>query len=133
MSEETKKTGGETILLVEDQEDVGDVAQDMLETLGYTVLRAPDAARAADIIDSDQHIDLLFTDIVMPGGMNGFELARQVRETNPAAPIIFMSGYTGYSKADISEIDAPMLQKPCPPAELADAIALELAKATPDD
>ena len=130
----TGKTGnGESILIVEDEIGLLTMMHDLVSSLGYELSTARSAKDALELIEAEGGFDLVITDIVMPGGMNGFELARQVRETNPAAPIIFMSGYTGYSKADISEIDAPMLQKPCPPAELADAIALELAKATPDD
>lgn len=70
---------GELILLVEDQEEVGDMAQRMLEELGYGVVRASDGGEALAIIDSRDDIDLLLTDIVMPGSLNGADLALQAR------------------------------------------------------
>ena len=70
---------GELILLVEDQEEVGDMAQAMLEELGYGVVRARDGGEALAIIDSRDDIDLLLTDIVMPGSLNGADLALQAR------------------------------------------------------
>lgn len=71
---------GEIILLVEDQADVGDVAEAMLEELGYAVIRAGDATAALEIIAARDDIDLLMTDIVMPGSLNGADLARRARE-----------------------------------------------------
>ncbi len=83
---------GETILLVEDQQDVGDVAADMLEALGYTVLRAPDAARALHIVEHNKNIDLLLTDIVMPGSMNGADLATRVKNESGLKAVL-VTGY----------------------------------------
>lgn len=71
---------GETILLVEDQPEVAEVAQAMLEELGYQVLYAPDGATALSIIDERDDIDLLFTDIVMPGSISGADLALQAKQ-----------------------------------------------------
>ena len=71
---------GETILLVEDQTEVAEVAQAMLEELGYRVLYAPDGATALAIIGERGDIDLLLTDIVMPGSINGADLAMQARQ-----------------------------------------------------
>ena len=73
-------TGGETILLVEDQAEVAEVAQAMLEELGYKVIAAADATRALELIDERNDIDLLITDIVMPGSMNGADLALRAKE-----------------------------------------------------
>ena len=71
---------GETILLVEDQTEVAEVARAMLEELGYRVLYAPDGATALAIIGERGDIDLLLTDIVMPGSINGADLAMQARQ-----------------------------------------------------
>ncbi|HXG70017.1 MAG TPA: PAS domain S-box protein, partial [Gemmatimonadaceae bacterium] len=86
--------GTETILLVEDEESVRDLAQRILQSRGYTVLSAQhggDALQMAAV--PGQQIDLVLTDIVMPA-MNGRELAEGLRATNPTLPVIFMSGYT---------------------------------------
>ncbi len=92
VSDDSQAKGGETILLVEDQEDVGDVAEDMLDALGYTVLRASDAASAIAIIEDRNDIDLLLTDIVMPGSMNGADLAAKVMEETGLKAVL-VTGY----------------------------------------
>ncbi|NNC72995.1 MAG: response regulator [Sphingomonadaceae bacterium] len=92
MSERSKTKGGETILLVEDQVEVGDVAEDMLDTLGYKVLRAADANAAIEIIAQHDDIDLMLTDIVMPGSMNGADLAHKVMEETGLKAVL-VTGY----------------------------------------
>ncbi|WP_312513398.1 PAS domain S-box protein [Massilia sp.] len=88
-------TGGhETVLVVEDDEQVRLTVVDMLTDLGYRVLRANDAASALTVIDSGVHIDLLFTDVVMPGSLRSPELARKARERLPQVAVLFTSGYT---------------------------------------
>lgn len=88
---ETEK-GGETILFVEDQEDVAEVAQAMLEELGYSVIYANNAQRALDILKDRDDIDLLLTDIVMPGSLNGADLARRV-QTEMGMKAVLVTGY----------------------------------------
>ena len=90
-SEETKK-GGETILFVEDQEEVAEVAQAMLEELGYTVIYANNAQSALDTLKSRNDIDLLLTDIVMPGSLNGADLAQRV-QTEMGLKAVLVTGY----------------------------------------
>lgn len=85
--------GTETILLVEDDNDVRETAAGMLSVLGYTVLEAPDAKNALAILETDTAIDLLFTDVVMPGGSTGHDLAKIARELRPDLPVLFTSGY----------------------------------------
>lgn len=88
-------TGGhETVLVVEDDEQVRLTVVDMLADLGYRVLRAGDAASALTVIDSGIHIDLLFTDVVMPGPLRSPELAKKARERLPNVAVLFTSGYT---------------------------------------
>ena len=84
----------ETILLVEDNEDVRQYAKSALEELGYKVLVAHDSAGALRIVDDGAHIDLLFTDIVLPGGMNGRELSHEVLKARPGLAVLFTTGYT---------------------------------------
>ncbi len=86
--------GSETIMVVEDDEDVRTVVVEMLSDLGYRVLKARDAQSALAIIESGMHIDLLFTDVVMPGPLRSPELARKARERIPSIAVLFTSGYT---------------------------------------
>jgi signal transduction histidine kinase len=88
-------TGGtETVLVVEDDEDVRATVVDLLADLGYRVLKAKDAESALAIVESGVSIDLLFTDVVMPGSLRSPELARRARERLPTLAVLFTSGYT---------------------------------------
>jgi PAS domain S-box-containing protein len=88
-------TGGtESVLVVEDDEEVRGTVIDMLTDLGYRVLKAKDAQSALAIIESGIAIDLLFTDVVMPGPLRSPELARKARERLPNLSVLFTSGYT---------------------------------------
>jgi CheY-like chemotaxis protein len=89
-------SGSETILVVDDDEGVRNYVQDALEDLGYRVLTASDAAGALTILKAEQtsRIDLLFTDVIMPGGVNGLALANQVAERWPNLPVLFTTGYS---------------------------------------
>lgn len=84
--------GSGKVLVVEDKEDVREMASAMLEDLGYETLEAENGSQALDIMKSTA-IDLLFTDVVMPGGMSGPELASLARRRNPSLKVLFTSGY----------------------------------------
>jgi PAS domain S-box-containing protein len=86
--------GNEMILVAEDDEHVRETVVAMLSDLGYRVLKAKDAQSALSIIESGMPIDLLFTDVIMPGPMKSTELARKVRERMPNLAVLFTSGYT---------------------------------------
>ncbi|MET0935873.1 MAG: response regulator [Luteibacter sp.] len=86
--------GNETVLVAEDDDAVRETVVAMLADLGYRVLKARDAQSALSIIDSGIPIDLLFTDVVMPGGLRSPELARKARERLPGVAVLFTSGYT---------------------------------------
>nr|WP_057927567.1 ATP-binding protein [Burkholderia ambifaria] len=86
--------GRETILVVEDDADVRLTVVDMLAQLGYKVLAASDGEAALRMLDSDTPIDLLFTDVIMPGRIKGGELARRAAQRTPPLPVLFTSGYT---------------------------------------
>jgi|GEM_PF-1554011 len=86
-------TGTGTILLVEDERRFREVAALQLEDLGYTVISAANGQEALDNLAVVSSIDLLFTDMVMPGGMNGLELADKVREMFPDIPVLLTSGF----------------------------------------
>ncbi|CAN5918459.1 hypothetical protein BH11PSE3_BH11PSE3_24130 [soil metagenome] len=83
----------EKILVVDDDERVRDVALNQLISLGYEVIVAADGAEAIEILERVDDIDLLFTDVVMPGGMTGREVARQARLIRPGLKVLFTSGY----------------------------------------
>jgi CheY-like chemotaxis protein len=86
--------GSETILVVEDDEEVRTTVTELLRDLGYEVLTAKDAASALPILESGIKIDLLFTDVVMPGPLRSPELARKAKERIPGIGVLFTSGYT---------------------------------------
>ena len=86
--------GTETILVVEDDEAVRSTVVDMLTDLGYRVLKAKDALSALVVIESGIPMDLLFTDVVMPGPLRSTELAKKARDRLPGIAILFTSGYT---------------------------------------
>jgi CheY-like chemotaxis protein len=85
--------GVETILVVDDEDDVRDATAQLLSTLGYHVLQAPDADAAARMIEHGTRVDLLFTDVIMPGKLSSLQLADVVRRHCPDAQILFTSGY----------------------------------------
>ena len=86
--------GDETILVVEDDDEVREVAIAMLTELGYRVVKARDAASALVVLDSGIPIDLIFTDVMMPGALRSPELARKAKERLPNVAVLFTSGYT---------------------------------------
>jgi CheY-like chemotaxis protein len=107
---------GETVLLVEDEPQVLALAARALERRGYVVLTAPDGASALRVAEAAlERVDLLVTDVAMPD-LDGRALARQLRERRPSLPVLFISGYTAASPA---ELEAPLLAKPFTPAALA--------------
>jgi CheY-like chemotaxis protein len=112
--------GDETILLVEDNALVRASGRSALRDLGYTVLEAEDGRGALVIIRSGAHIDLLFTDIVMPG-ITGVELADEATRTRPGLRVLFTSGYTDKAVTDHARLEsgARFLSKPYRMHELA--------------
>ncbi|MFN3677401.1 MAG: histidine kinase famiy protein [Sphingomonas pseudosanguinis] len=88
-----RKGGAERVLMVEDQEDVGDLGRSMLEDLGYDVVLTRSAREALDHLAQDSDFQLLFTDILMPGGMNGVALAQVVRRDYPRLAVLLTTGF----------------------------------------
>ena len=86
-------SGRETILVVEDQAAVRRIGKALLKSLGYQIFEADDGAAALALIRSNDDIDLLFTDVVMPGGISGTELAVQARQLRPDMKVLFTSGF----------------------------------------
>lgn len=83
----------EVILVLEDDDAVRDYSADTLRDLGYTVLEAADGTAAIRILESNEHIDLLFSDVVLPGGMTGAQVTAQAKQLRPRLKVLFTTGY----------------------------------------
>lgn len=117
------------VLLIEDDENVRDVTQAMLEELGYTVRGADNAQIALDLLRDDAAVDLIFSDVIMPGGMNGGQLAKLIQMEYPAIPIVLCSGYTAqHLSAELTLGDIRCLRKPYTAAELAEVVAATIQR-----
>ncbi|WP_316170453.1 CHASE3 domain-containing protein [Bradyrhizobium sp. SZCCHNRI1058] len=116
--------GRETILVVEDDPLVRDFVLAQLQGLGYTTLVASQASEALAIAARNQPFDLLFTDVIMPGGISGRQLAETIMTTRPALPVLYTSGYTGDEMVENRQLvpDALLLTKPYRRAELAQMV-----------
>jgi two-component system, NtrC family, sensor kinase len=110
-----------TVLLVEDHPDVSLVARDYLEQYGCKVIEANSAERAVETLNGRHDIDLVLSDIVMPG-MSGLELGRLVREHHPEIPVILASGYSDKAAVATSEGFA-LIRKPYSPETLSQVLA----------
>jgi signal transduction histidine kinase len=121
--------GHETILVVEDDNLVRTFVVGQIESLGYATLAAVNATEAMGIIDSPQHIDLLFTDMIMPGSMNGRQLADAALQRRAALKILFTSGYSNEAIIHHGHLDAGvlLLAKPYRRSDLARMIRAALA------
>ena len=95
---------GETLLLVDDEDNIRRAASEHLRELGYQVLEAEDAQRALRIQDGLPRLDLLVTDVGLPNGMNGRQLAEAVRQYRPELPVLFITGYSGSTLVPGSEV-----------------------------
>jgi signal transduction histidine kinase len=104
--------GGETILVVEDDDMVRAYVEKELKELGYHVIVARNGPAALAILRGPEEIHLLFTDVVMPGGMFGPELARQALKLRPKLKILFTSGYSEQPVNSLDGIEARILNKP---------------------
>jgi CheY-like chemotaxis protein len=106
--------GTEMVLVAEDDESVRETVVAMLNDLGYRVLKAKDAQGALTIIESGMPIDLLFTDVIMPGSLQSTELARKARERMPNLAVLFTSGYSENAVVHSGRLDehVELLSKP---------------------
>jgi signal transduction histidine kinase/CheY-like chemotaxis protein len=122
--------GSGTVLLVEDDADVRAFALSQLQSFGYTVIEAADGPSALAILQQRADIDLLFTDVVMPGGMNGRALADAARQLHPRLPVLYTSGYTENAIVHHGRLDegARLLGKPYRRSELDRAVRAALAE-----
>lgn len=123
--------GLETILVVEDEEAVRSSTCGILSALGYQVLEAGDAAQAAAIVEEGRHVDLVFTDVVMPGPLTSLQLGEIVRRHLPGCEVLYTSGYAEGVLTHEGKLDASvhLLQKPYHPEALSARIRHLLRRA----
>ena len=127
--EDSPTGAGKIILLVEDEELVRAMLANQLTLLGYGVVAAENGPAALALLRHRGDIDLMLTDMVMPQGLSGRQLAEAARHLRPALPVLFMSGYTDDRVAlESGSLDGlPLLHKPFTKAALAEAVRLALA------
>jgi CheY-like chemotaxis protein len=112
--------GSERILVVEDDESLLQVTSEMLTEFGYQVVTARNGAEAIQILESGREFDLMFSDVVMPFGMSGVELARHARQLSRGIKILLTSGHTGDVLERHGAVDEfPIIDKPFRQADLA--------------
>ncbi|MCQ4257548.1 response regulator [Stutzerimonas stutzeri] len=114
------------VLLVDDDEEVAALVAEMLEHLGYEVTSAASAAAALGALANGRGIDIVFSDVMMPGGMNGLELAREIRTRNFEVPVLLTSGYAEAVKHSAEAEGVQILAKPYRLEELAAALKTAL-------
>ena len=121
---ESMPRGHETVLVVEDEPSVRAVVVSLLRKLGYQVIEAEDGHEALERFEESGGIDLLFTDIVLPGGMTGDEVADEIAKRQPGARLLFTSGYAAAAMDDGGRVaqGAELLSKPYPMKVLATRI-----------
>ncbi|MDP8915735.1 MAG: ATP-binding protein [Pseudomonadota bacterium] len=125
-----RAAAGETVLLVEDDEDVLAMAVESLEELQYRVMVARNAREALDHVTGPERIDIMFSDVIMPGGMNGAQLAVEARRLRPELKVLLTSGYVGESGAGhLAGGNVPVLNKPYQRDELAQKLRVLLGAA----
>lgn len=118
------------IMVVEDNDDVRELAESMLEMAGYEVVSAPSGERALDMLESGEHADLLFTDVIMPGGINGLELIERVHARRPGLPVLVTTGYMDELPGRGTPSGAlDVLAKPYQHQDLLDRVGAALARA----
>jgi CheY-like chemotaxis protein len=123
------KGGSETILVVEDDMLVRNYVMTQVASLGYATLEAANATEALKIIEDGAHVDLLFTDVIMPGPMNGRQLVDEALRRRPSLKTLFTSGYTENAILHHGRLDEGvlLLAKPYRKPELARMIRIALA------
>ncbi len=118
--------GDETILVVEDDEQVRMVAVAMIEELGYRVITAANGSEALARLNGTEPIDVLFSDILMPGGMSGVTLATRARKLRHGLGVLLTSGYAADARAELGSSGFPLIQKPYRHGDLAEMLRIAL-------
>ena len=118
----TVPRGTETILVVEDSAAIRSVVTLQLTNLGYRTIEAADGHAALDILKQRDDIDLLFTDVMMPGGIDGHMLAREALALRPGVRVLYTSGFSGDLSAESAAFAQPLLSKPYRRRQLAEKL-----------
>jgi CheY-like chemotaxis protein len=120
--------GDEVVLVVEDDAMVRNYVIAQIESLGYRTFEAANATEALNVIDTTATVDLLFTDVIMPGPMNGRQLVDEAQKRRPALKILYTSGYTENAIVHHGRLDSGvlLLAKPYRKSELARMIRMAL-------
>src|SRR5690606_15620846 len=118
------------VLLVEDDAEVATLVEEMLRVIGYDVVRAKSAQAALGALADERRIDLVFSDIMMPGGTNGIELAKEIRRRRADLPVLLTSGYAESTGNEAHALDIPVLRKPYAIEDLRVAVRQQLAAAS---
>ena len=127
--EKTPASGaGKTVLVVEDQEQVREVIEELLRQIGYRILSAPDGVEARKVLESHAAIDLLLTDVVMPNGVSGIDLARWACQLRQDLKVVLVSGYSRQTQPHRADDGFVFLEKPFQQTDLAAIIASALGQ-----
>ena len=123
--------GSGTILLVEDEADVRELATRVLERGGYRVVAVASAREALLVAEGSTQLDMVVTDVVMPGGMSGVEMGERLSRTRPELPVLYVSGYTDHEKfhSPTGTRGLHFLGKPFQPHELLTRVTTMLSRA----
>lgn len=118
-----------TVLVVEDDDDARATLADMVTELGYRVLEAANGKSALPILEQDRPVDILVSDVVMPGGMSGVDLAKAAHKRRPGLKVLFVTGYDRAAIAQATKYDDSLrlLNKPFSLTDLAREISILLA------
>ena len=121
----------EKVLVVDDEPELLEVTKTFMEDMGFDVISASNGQEGISALRNHPDTNLLFTDIVMPGGINGVKLAKTARDEVPGIKVLYMSGFPSGVIADRSgmELDAPLITKPYSMKELASALDVLLREA----
>jgi CheY-like chemotaxis protein len=122
-----------TILVVDDDPDVREAAVRVLAERGHEILAAANALEALREVERVGHINLLFTDIVMPGGIDGFMLARRVKEMRPDTKILYATAYGDLAQSELGVVYGKVVTKPYRPRALLDEVDALLGTAPPEN
>jgi PAS domain S-box-containing protein len=130
-AEVPRSAAGETVLVVDDEPTVRMLVADVLEELGYVAVEAGDAATGLGVLQSERRVDLLVTDVALPGGMDGRQLAEVARAARPGLPVLFITGYAENALVGNGQLEPGMqvMTKPFNVDALARRIRNLLAKA----
>lgn len=115
------------ILFVDDDAAMRELVRRVLERAGFSVHAVPTAEVALVLLEEQVPVDLLITDIVMPGGMNGFELAEQAVALRPRLRVIYLTGFVNLPRRRVAELRGKLVAKPVLPGELEREVRVLLA------